>query len=142
LDIDAIKIILNEYMEDMPFQMDWDRLKDIYYRKFIKDKFKYHIPIAVEEQVEMMRMIDSIVNYTQYCIEKKGMTNDLTAILQWNRNVNANYSYATLFEQDIEYYQDIEKTKYQFKIRDLQIAEIVLWITEHFPNLYNQLLEK
>jgi hypothetical protein len=133
-DIDAVQIILDKYLKEEPFSMEWEKLKDYYYRKFIHPVFiQPNSAISVGEQVEMMRMIDSIVNYVHYLMHKKGKTNELSALLQWVRNVNANYSFAGLFENNVDMYNNLHETVFPFRNRDSQIAENILWITEYFP---------
>jgi hypothetical protein len=80
----------------------------------------------------MMRMIDAISNYALYQIHKKGKTNDLSAIMQWIRNVNTNWSSIKVFE-DRKFLNDIPSITLPLRNRDSQIAENILWITEHFP---------
>ena len=133
-DIDAAQIILNKYQKEDPFQMDWKKLKDYYYRKFIYPVYVNQIStISVSEQVELMQMINSISNYTHYLIHKKGKTTDFGALLQWIRNINANFSFIKLFEDNIDIYHNIPITTLPFRNRDSQIADNILWQTEYFP---------
>lgn len=134
-DVDAAKIILNKYIEKYNFLIDWNKLKNYYNRKFINiEKLdSNHFP-SVSEQVELGRMIDSISNFTRYLIYKEGKNNDLSAILQWIRNVNTNYSVNKLFEDEVDIFCNTEKTTLPFRNRDTQMAENILWITEHYTN--------
>jgi hypothetical protein len=132
-DIKCAKAILSEYFEEYMFFMDWEKLNNYYISKCV---LGHDIPVS--EQTEMMRMIDRISNYAHYVIHKKTATNDLKAVLQWIRNVNTNYSVVEHFSNPyFRYGVDLKNTPPLFTLssrnRDAQIAENILWITEHFP---------
>lgn len=126
-DIIAARCILEKYTEKeyTPLSINWDELNDLYYRRL----FFYGEHPSPEEQYKLMRMIDSISNYTYYLISKRGEITDLQAILQWIRNINTNFSYTKYIQSE-----DSDKIPLIFRNRDLQMAENVLWLTKHFPN--------
>lgn len=134
-DVDAAKIILNKYIDKYNYSIDWDKLKVYYNRKFIyfskQDSNHY---LSVGEQVELGRMIDSISNFTRYIIYKEGINNDLSAILQWIRNVNTNNSVNKLFEDKVDIFNNTKTTTLPFRNRDTQMSENILWIAEHYTN--------
>ncbi|MDR3141666.1 MAG: hypothetical protein LBU37_08085, partial [Tannerellaceae bacterium] len=105
-DIECAKAILSEYFEEYMFVMDWEKLNDYYKRNCV---LGHDIPVS--EQTEMMRMIDRISNYTHYVIHKKTAMNDLKVVLQWIRNVNANYSVGKYFSNPyFRYGVDLKNT--------------------------------
>lgn len=53
--------------------------------------------------------------------------------MQWIRNINANFSFIKLFEDNIDIYHNIPITTLPFRNRDSQIADNILWQTEYFP---------
>ncbi|WP_106828197.1 TraB/GumN family protein [Parabacteroides pacaensis] len=124
-DVDAAKIILDQYAKIDYFPMNWDRLNTLFRTKFVKN----HL-LSVEENFELMDMIDSISNYVHYlifAINKDDL--DLKAILQWIRNVNTDFSFRKYFTTT-----EIEKIELALRNRDIQMAENMIWYLDHFPN--------
>jgi erythromycin esterase len=113
--------------------MDWDKLRDLYFRKFVavpchgcpEPDYK----LSVDEQYELMRMIDAISNYTQYIMFSKGTTMNLKVIMQWIRNLNTAFSF-------VEYvrFTDSADSGVRFTVRnrDYQMAENMTWIMKNF----------
>ncbi|GHT59490.1 hypothetical protein AGMMS50239_06260 [Bacteroidia bacterium] len=129
-DIDVIKKILDDhYSGDEILSINWDKLKDLYFRKFIHTRISpdYH-KLSIDEEYGLMRMIDTISNYTQYLMSSRGADMDLKAIMQWIRNINTSFS-------NVEY-QNI-KNESQMALssrnRDSQMAENIGWIVKNFP---------
>ena len=131
-DIDAVKTILEEYSEHEVLSLDWDRLRHLYFQKFVmipcrgcpepEDK------LSVAEQYELMRMIDKISNHTQFIITSKGTNMDLKIILQWIRNLNMAFSYV-----EYAYLTVGSGANLTNRNRDYQMAENINWIIKNFP---------
>lgn len=124
-DIPAVKAILDKYSSTtLQIDIDWERLEDLYKRKF------FHFERSGDsEQYELMRIIDSIVNYTEYLIGiNKETKTDLLAIIQWVRNINTQFS-GTEIEPSMDLIFSLANRN-----RDNQMAENIVWLTEHFPN--------
>lgn len=133
-DIDAVHLILDKYLKEYPVRIDWEKLEKFYYLKFIAEPTKDSIPkLLMSEQLELVDMINVISNYTLYLINKEGETIDLEAILQWIRIVNTNFSCNKLYENNIDIFNNPIITTLPFRNRDSQMAENIIWLTEHFP---------
>ena len=136
VDIEAVKAILDENAHGELLSVDWAKLKDLYLRKFMYPFLQYSpTPInlsklTVSEQYELMRMIDSISNYTQYLIHLNGSNNDLKIVLQWIRNLNTTFSG---IEVGIEQVNE-PIFRLHNRNRDIQMAENLDWIIENFPD--------
>jgi uncharacterized iron-regulated protein len=125
-DTESARLILSKYAVDKTLEkFDWYGLYDFYVRKFI-----LHVALSTAEQFELMRMIDTLSNYTRYIVSKNGNNTDLKAIMQWVRTLNTAFSYfdsyalnTTLASDHILYLRN----------RDTQMAENILWFTENFP---------
>ncbi|GHV23917.1 hypothetical protein FACS1894174_10120 [Bacteroidia bacterium] len=109
------------------------KLKILYFRKFVQVKYLGcpECPageISIDEQYDLMRMIDSISNYTRYLISLNGATIELKLILQWIRNLNTAFSYV-----DYSGIWEVSKTVFPYRNRDSQMAENINWIIENFP---------
>ncbi|MDR0733677.1 MAG: hypothetical protein LBF08_06430, partial [Dysgonamonadaceae bacterium] len=87
-DIEAVKLILNKYLDEHLFFLDWNKLQKYYIESVYSQR-----KIPEKEQFEMMQMIDSISIYTQYLINKTGKNMDLESLIQWQRNINTMFSY-------------------------------------------------
>lgn len=99
-------------------------MEDLYKRKFYNSE-----RVTISEQYELMRIIDSIANHTQYLIKINGGDKiDLLAIIQWVRNVNTQFS-GTEIEPSMDLIFSLANRN-----RDSQMSENVNWLTEHFPN--------
>ncbi len=124
-DIPAVKAILDKYSsKTLQIDINWEQLEDLYKRKFYNS-----LSSTVSEQYQLMRMIDSIANYTQYLIKMdKEKQVDLLAIIQWVRNVNTQFS-GTEIKPSMDLIFSLANRN-----RDNQMAENVNWLTEHFPN--------
>lgn len=124
----ALAILTKHSMDIEPLVLDWNLLNSRYSDFFVS--LPTARPFTVAEQYELMRMIDSISNYTQYIISEKGKNNDLLAVLQWIRNLNSGFSRVGKFVGTIP---DAEMNLH-VKSRDYQMAENVNWFAEHFPD--------
>jgi erythromycin esterase len=80
------------------------------------------------EQYVLMRTIDSIYNYVEYLINKKGNTFDLKAIVQWIRNISILFTFSEFQDTVITLGSTLA-----YRNRDSQMAENILWITENYP---------
>lgn len=133
-DIDAVRTILNEYSSHDPLSIDWNKLRELYFRKFVMipcrgcPEPEPENKLSVGEQYELMRMIDSISNYTQYMMFSKGTTMEMKVIMQWIRNLNTAFSY-------VEYapFTDGPGVNLTNRNRDSQMAENLNWIIKNFP---------
>ena len=135
IDIEAVKAILDENANGELLSVDWPKLKDLYFRKFLRHYLPYYPTInpsklTVTEQYGLMRMIDSISNHTQYLIHLNGSNKDLKVVLQWIRNLNTTFSG---IEVGIE---QVDEPIFQLhnRNRDIQMAENLDWIIENFPD--------
>jgi hypothetical protein len=131
-DIDGVKAILEEHSRPESLSINWTKLRDFYFRKFVlvpcRGCPEYKDKLSVDEQYELMRMIDSISNYTQYLMFSKGTTVELEVIMQWVRNLNTAFSY-------VEYAGFINGAGANLtnRNRDTQMAENIDWIVKKFP---------
>jgi hypothetical protein len=132
-DIRAVRAILHKYTTNEPFILDWDKLDRYYIDRLVLGK-----EMPEKEQFEMMQMIDSISTYTQYLINKKGKNMDLESLIQWQRNINTMFSYnlyVVPYEDSIwDESFNMRNIELSIRNRDSQMAENILWMTEHFPN--------
>jgi hypothetical protein len=130
-DIKAVKAILDPYTRDEPFNLDWEKLNESYLHRLV-----FWEKMSEHEQFEMMQMIDLISIYTQYLINKNGKTIDLEVLVQWIKTINTTFSYI-LYTEPFDSTMSksvVRKTLLPFRNRDSQMAENILWITEHFPD--------
>ena len=133
-DIDAVRLILNEYSTPSLISINWDKLKILYYKKFIQVVY-FGCPdcpvgkLSTEEQYELMRMIDSLSNFTQYVMFSKGANMELKVIMQWIRNLNTAFSY-----HKFTGIRNEDHVALAYRNRDIQMAENIDWILKNFPN--------
>jgi erythromycin esterase len=126
-DISSAQAILKRYTNRELLDVDWERLTDLYLRKFVVYD---HEPLPFKEQHELMSMINELSNQTQYAIYRNENATDLKALIQWFRILNAAYSY---IDRDISSNKEVDYV-YLNRTRDSQMAENILWITENFPS--------
>ena len=133
-DIKAVYLMLDKYFKEYPVQIEWEKLERYYYLKFIAEPTKNSVPsLSISAQLELVDMINIISNYTLYIIDKEGKSIDLEAILQWVRIVNTNFSCNKIYETNIDISNNPTITTLPFRNRDSQMAENVIWLTDHFP---------
>lgn len=133
-DIKAVYLMLDKYFKEYPVQIEWEKLERYYYLKFIAEPTKNSVPsLSISAQLELVDMINIISNYTLYIIDKEGKSIDLEAILQWVRIVNTNFSCNKIYETNIDISNNPTITTLPFRNRDSQMAENIIWLTDHFP---------
>ena len=126
-DIVSAKAIIQRYARIS--DIAWEKLDDLYLRKFVRYGYSNIKPLSVGEQYELMCIIDSLSDHTQYLISKNIDSNDLYVLLQWIRVLNTSFSYVN---RDI-YPRKESDVALHFRNRDSQMAENILWIMDHFP---------
>jgi len=135
-DIDAVKAILDEYSNLGFLPISWNKLKELYHRKFIPNLSYLHknqTKLSITEQYELMRMIDTISNYTQYIMFSKGTTMDLKVIMQWIRNLNTSFSHIESLDTREAMIGNEAKWVLEARNRDIQMAENIDWIVKNVP---------
>lgn len=129
-DVPAVQAILNKYKAEEPLQMNWKRLSSLLLKSLLQDVYdRFEIPES--EYSDLMKMIDAIANHTHYLISIHGETMDLSALLQWIRNVNAGFGMIAVKIDSIPFERRLTVAN---RIRDFQMAENTKWWVDHFPN--------
>ena len=134
-DIRAVKTILSDYSDQETLSIDWDRLNNLYIRKFVP---YWGIPdvqgkLSVTEQYELMRIIDTISNHTQYLMFSKGAALELKVIMQWIRNLNTLFSHIETLDTIENIIGKEAQRALDIRNRDSQMAENIDWIIKNFP---------
>jgi len=111
-----------------PDNINWFQLKEIY-TKYCTSSYSYSFSFEkFEEKDELMKIIRTIYNYTEYIISVKGKSKDLLAIKQWIRSIKAAFVYRKYYPAFVG---DSAETK--LRARDNQMAENIVWLHQHNP---------
>lgn len=128
-DIVCIQEIFKQYNSKMTESIDWTNLNSLFLRKFIYYSASNNQPVSIEEDVRLMDTINEITNEVQFLINEFGRQEEFIVLLQWVRNVNTLFSYV----KNSNWSEATELNSLTFRNRDSQMAENIIWMTEHFP---------
>lgn len=128
-DIDCVQEIFKQYRSNMIESIDWSYLNSLFLRKFIYNFKPDNQPLSTGENVKLMNAINDISNEVQSMINKLGRQEEFVVLLQWIRNINTLFSYV----KNSNWSEATELNSFTFRNRDSQMAENIIWMTEHFP---------
>jgi len=135
-DIKASSYLLEKFKKEIPLDIDWNRLHDLYLRRLVfymmPETYK---PLNVSEEFELMNSINKVSNYVGYIISKKGESKDLNALSHWVQNVKNAFPYIKYNKvlEGMKTPVDIPFVTYIERNRDEMMAKNVIWHAQNEP---------
>jgi len=135
-DIIAAKTILEKYKNEIPFEIDWNKLRNYYFSRLVFYMMpKEYKPLTKSEEYELMNTINNISNYVGYIVSKNHNTQDLKALMHWIQNVKNAFPYNkyNMVLEGMKTADDVTFVTYIERNRDEMMAKNVIWHAENDP---------